>query len=92
MNQDDWRTPFYHHESGHVVAAVKRGGHVVSIELSEIEPETDVPVDPASRPFVIWAGPWAQAYLEGEDNCTLSGLSRSFKGRAISIGESTRRR
>ncbi|MDT5067247.1 MAG: hypothetical protein QOK02_3402 [Mycobacterium sp.] len=80
---DDWRPPTYYHESGHVIAALKRGGYVVSIDLNEVEPETDVPVEPPGRAFKIWAGPWAQAYFEDAENCTEVRVAALFQGQSF---------
>jgi hypothetical protein len=61
-----------YHEAGHAIAAVTSDGYVKSMDVSSDDsdragtksavPET---VDVA---FLAWAGPWAQAYWEG--NCT----------------------
>ena len=60
-----------HHEAGHAVAAVARGGYLVEIFLGEVDWTTDggddVPghtrhqTKPVNAPFVTYAGPWATA-------------------------------
>ena len=57
-----------YHESGHAIAAVIREGFVTSMDFS-FEVETSTNLKKADVAFMAWAGPWAQAYWEG--NCTV---------------------
>ena len=61
-----------HHEAGHAVAAVARGGYLLEIFLGEADwsndnLDTDVPghtrhqTKPENAPFVTFAGPWSTA-------------------------------
>jgi hypothetical protein len=61
-----------HHEAGHVVAAVARGGELISVHLgyadwSTMELSGDIPgeahyqINWETQPFVTFAGVWAEA-------------------------------
>ncbi|SKE15021.1 DNA binding domain, excisionase family [Mycobacteroides abscessus subsp. abscessus] len=54
-----------HHEAGHAVAAVHRGGFVQEVQLAGDDPDDIGYVkhwsSPANAPFVTFAGPWAEA-------------------------------
>jgi len=61
-----------HHEAGHAVAAVMRGGRLISVSLGQIDwdskdwswdqqAETHHSSRLENQPFVTFAGPWAQA-------------------------------
>ncbi|PJE01734.1 hypothetical protein [Mycobacterium sp.] len=61
-----------HHEAGHAVAAVARGGRLISVHLGHVDWSTedgsgDQPGETQhlthrqNAPFVTFAGPWAQA-------------------------------
>lgn len=54
-----------HHEAGHAVAAVHRGGWVQEIHLAGDDPADQGYVahssSPAAQPFVTFAGPWSEA-------------------------------
>lgn len=57
-----------HHEAGHAVAAVHRGGYVQEVRLAGDGPDDIGFVkhwsSPANAPFVTFAGPWAEARWE----------------------------
>lgn len=78
MATDELRTITAHHEAGHAVAAVLRGGSsLTSVTLSEAHGEgiTWGRHKPADSSFFAYAGPWAEARyawpadvpLDGED-------------------------
>jgi hypothetical protein len=76
----DARTRAAFHESGHAVASVRRGGYVKYIDLSKVEEqeqETCTDDCRANVPFMIWAGPWAQARWEGD--CTTDRIKTIFQ-------------
>ena len=61
-----------HHEAGHAVAAVARGGTLIKVHLGKVDwttrddsrdkpGETHHDTTSANEPFVTFAGPWAQA-------------------------------
>ncbi|MEO3757065.1 hypothetical protein ABGB19_02080 [Mycobacterium sp. B14F4] len=61
-----------HHEAGHAVAAVARGGQLIRVFLGTVDWTTDDMsadttggtehrTDDVDRPFVTFAGPWAEA-------------------------------
>lgn len=67
-----------HHEAGHAVAAVARGGILEAIvlgtaEWTRLDDYADTPgwtrhvSAPAHQPFVTYAGPWAEAMWEFEN-------------------------
>lgn len=67
----DLRTLAAHHEAGHAVAAVMRGGsRLKSVTIDEtvhgdgLTVHTSAPWD---RSFIAWAGPWAEARLRWGD-------------------------
>ncbi|OPX11993.1 hypothetical protein [Mycobacterium sp. AT1] len=56
------------HEAGHAVAALRRGGYVTYINLTDPVKqlqETSTDIQTADRAFMTWAGPWTQARWEG---------------------------
>jgi len=68
-----------HHEAGHAVAAVARGGHLVKIVITASDPDNPdwdselagftrhrTPV--REHPFTTFAGPWAEAMWESEND------------------------
>lgn len=67
MTAPDLLSVAAHHEAGHAVAAVMRGGS----ELTSVSVDRDRPGHGIAwsrlhlwdRPFVIWAGPWAEARM-----------------------------
>ncbi len=75
-------TRIAHHEAGHAVAAVARGGELLSITLGKVDwdgdPELDEPggcrhiSDPRNAPFVTFAGPWAEARWQTTQDPALS--------------------
>jgi hypothetical protein len=83
---DDWRPPksTWYHEAGHAVAAVRCGGHVDYMEFGGGEPETDAPVaEPSHQAFKVWAGPWAQVYLEDNGNCSTDRIAGLLHGQSL---------
>ncbi|WP_207548477.1 hypothetical protein [Mycobacterium mantenii] len=69
-----------HHEAGHAVAAVARGGKLIRVSLGHVDwsvpdESADIPGETehssayADQPFVTFAGPWAEAMwtVEHED-------------------------
>lgn len=68
MNESDEQDPTAHHEAGHAVAALVRGGVLISItihptpEHPEYAGKTNFTVDePSYFHFAVYAGPWAEA-------------------------------
>ena len=66
-----------HHEAGHAVAVVYRGGHLVKIVITEADPThadwdselagfTRHRTPVTEHPFTTFAGPWAEAMWESE--------------------------
>lgn len=78
LNEVEVRRAVAFHEAGHAVAAVMRGGSsLTSVSLDEHrqgEGMTSFRASVFDQPFVVWAGPWAEARqawgdrpLDGED-------------------------
>jgi hypothetical protein len=74
-----------HHEAGHAVAAVARGGFLVEIVLPEVDwSSDDIDADapgyarhqtkPVNAPFVTFAGPWAEARWSVEHDPEIDSL------------------
>jgi hypothetical protein len=89
MNREERRRLTAYHESGHAVASVSRGGYVKHIDVvvaedlpDDLRQETCTDDKCANKAFVIWAGPWAEAYREG--NCTLERITAIFQGQSFS--------
>lgn len=78
-----------HHEAGHAVAAVYRGGRLVKIVMTEADP-TSVDWDAewagytrhrtprVHHPFTTFAGPWAEAKWESETDSGVSCFGEAF--------------
>ena len=58
--ENDAATRTAYHEAGHAVAAVICGGYVKYINLSGPSLKC------ADEAFMVWAGPWTQAYWKGD--------------------------
>jgi hypothetical protein len=66
-----WRSRHAHHEAGHAVAAVAKGGKLIAVWLGTVDWSKDESADTgggtrhrtpyADQPFVTFAGPWAEA-------------------------------
>jgi hypothetical protein len=79
------RSRHAHHEAGHAVAAVARGGTLIRVSLGTVDWSTpdesaDTPGETehrttfANQPFVTFAGPWAEAMWTVEDDDDLDEL------------------
>lgn len=55
------------------------------MEFGGGEPETDAPVEePSDQAFKVWAGPWAQVYLEDNGSCSIDRISGLFHTQSLS--------
>jgi hypothetical protein len=75
-----WRSRHAHHEAGHAVAAVAKGGKLIAVWLGNVDWSKDESADTgggtrhrthyADQPFVTFAGPWAEAMwtIEHDDD------------------------
>jgi hypothetical protein len=78
LDADEIRHRTYYHESGHAVAAVIRGGYVTSMDMNlSFIVETTTDLKKVDEAFMVWAGPWAQAYWEG--TCTVDRIVELFQ-------------
>ena len=53
------------HEAGHAVAAVRRGGWVNEIDISD-KGHTCTEHEPADKAFIVYAGPWRERAPYGD--------------------------
>jgi hypothetical protein len=78
LTPEQLRIRTYYHESGHALAAVIRDGYVTSMDMNlSYIVETSTNLKKADKAFMVWAGPWAQAYWEG--NCTVDRIMELFQ-------------
>ena len=79
-----------HHEAGHAVAAVARGGELVDVFLgttdwSTFDSTADTPGGTvhraawAAQPFVTFAGPWAEARWTVENDPDVAGIHEALE-------------
>ena len=75
-----------HHEAGHAVAVVCRGGVVHEVRVGVTDPDdADMVVnwvrmeaDPRDHPFAIFAGPWASAMWAIENDPAVSDFQKAL--------------
>lgn len=89
-----------HHEAGHAVAVVHRGGELRSVRLGKVDwsstgLDADEPGETHHRgryenePFVTFAGPWAEAMWSADNDPDIDDITRSTR---IRVDQQRRRR
>ena len=89
-----------HHEAGHAVAAVARGGELVDVFLgtaywSIVDSTADTPGGTvhraawAAQPFVTFAGPWAEARWTVENDPDVAGIERRWSSHGATTRTAT---